>query len=128
MLKVMGAAFMERSATVRPSTWRHTPEVRSYTAEKTLKPAFIKFPLLPLKISFNFIFMKAPNEDLQLVAGANSVVLPTFQTLFIEMCLSEGTVRATVAYRAVRVFCGPAALCMLNTRVLPRGRWSYYWL
>jgi len=56
--------------------------------------------------------MKAPNEDLQLVAGANSVVLPAFQTLFIEMRLSEGTVRATVSYGVVCVVCGPAALCM----------------
>lgn len=77
--------------------------VRSYTAEKTLKLAFIKVPLLSLEISFNFIFMQAPNEDLQLVAGANSVILPAFQTLFIEMCLSDGTVRATVADGAVCV-------------------------
>jgi len=86
--------------------------VRSYTAEKTSKLAFTKVLLLSLKISLNSIFMKAPNEDLQLVAGANSVVLPAFQTLFIEMRLSEGTVRATVSYGVVCVVCGPAALCM----------------
>jgi len=56
--------------------------------------------------------MDALSEDLQLVAGANSVILPAFQTLFIEMCLSEGTVRATVTYGAVCVVCGPAAPCM----------------
>jgi hypothetical protein len=46
--------------------------------------------------------MQAPNEELQSVDSANSVVLPAFRTLFIEMCLLDGTVQATVAYGVVR--------------------------